>query len=423
MTLKGAKVSHRSLTEWGVRAMLAITVGMCGYLAVADSVATALPKSGLPLAHRIAPWNARVAGALAREEMTEGAQLLSGKGSISAGHQRLASAAVLARNALRRDGTVVSAVTTLGMDAQINENVNVARGWFRYSESLSRRDLTTQLWMIEDAVQRGDISQALRHYDIALRTQPSAPDVMFPVLANAIGDPIVANGLVNILRQRRAWGPHFISFIASNSDEPVAVERFFVALRDIGVKVPNDASVALLDKLIANGAYDEAWRYYAMGRPEVKRQRSRDADFSALIPEPSELDWKTQSTAEGMVASIQPTGNGAEFSFSAPSNVGGEVLRQLQLLTPGDYVLEGRSTQIEQTRGTSPYWRIVCLNNDHEIGQIDVPNSSVDNGRFSGELTIPDNCPAQKISLNIRASDESGGVTGQIVRVQVRPRN
>src|SRR3546814_17422634 len=60
-----------------------------------------------------------------------------------------------------------------------------------YSQTLSRRDLRTQLMAIELAVARDDIPSALRHYDIALRTKKNAPDLLFPVLTSALTNPTI----------------------------------------------------------------------------------------------------------------------------------------------------------------------------------------------------------------------------------------
>ncbi|MDT9096849.1 hypothetical protein RSW32_26335, partial [Escherichia coli] len=76
-------------------------------------------------------------------------------------------------------------------NAQLHGDVGAARRLFAYGQRLSRRDNSTQLWAIEDAVARNDIPDVLRHYDVALRTSPNLADILYPVLASASADPAI----------------------------------------------------------------------------------------------------------------------------------------------------------------------------------------------------------------------------------------
>ena len=48
---------------------------------------------------------------------------------------------------------------------------------FHFASSLSRRDVPTQLWLIEDAVRKNDIPGALSHYDAALRSSLASQQI------------------------------------------------------------------------------------------------------------------------------------------------------------------------------------------------------------------------------------------------------
>lgn len=416
-----ANLARRSPIEWGSRILLAAAVGVVGYFAVISSLAETLPSRAIEQAHGLTPWNARIAAKLSYRQITADAAALSGRPPIAdAARIRMAEAEALAVSALRRDGTAITAITALGMAAQLQGDVEAARRWFAYSERLSRRDYTTQLWLIEDAVQRDDIAGALRHYDIALRTKRAAPDVLFPVLAAASTEPEIAAELVKSLRAQPAWTPFFISYLAANSPDPEATARLFIALRRAAVPVPEDASATLVNILLAGHEYTAAWNYYATVRPGVDRHASRDPDFAAMSGAPSYLDWIPADTATGVSASIQPGREGGVFDFSTPPSVGGPLLQQVQLLPSGRYVLEGLSVAIDQPPGARPYWILKCGSDDRQLGSVEVPNSAENNGRFAGSITIPPNCPSQILILMARASDELGGVSGQIDHVQLR---
>ncbi|MFD2427454.1 hypothetical protein ACFSUK_03150 [Sphingobium scionense] len=154
---------RRSPLEWGVRLVLAGAVGWIGYLSVMQSVALVLPDSRIEEAHALAPNNGRIAGRLSQTLYRP-----------SASEADRARAVTIARDALQHDPTAVEAVATLAVDAFIRGDQTEGERLLGYSQKLSRRDLRTQLMAIELAVARDDIPDALRHYDIALRTKKCA---------------------------------------------------------------------------------------------------------------------------------------------------------------------------------------------------------------------------------------------------------
>ncbi|WP_204310760.1 hypothetical protein, partial [Escherichia coli] len=75
------------------------------------------------------------------------------------------------------------------------------------------------------------------HYDTALRTRWGAWDLLFPVLAGASNDPAIGKDLVKLLASRPTWADSFVSYLATNSSDPVATARLFDGLRRAGVPV------------------------------------------------------------------------------------------------------------------------------------------------------------------------------------------
>lgn len=410
-----ADLKSRSLAEWGIRGAAAAAIGIVGYLGVTHSLAMALPQHALDRAHHLAPSNALVLAELSRQQL---ASEISAGGAIKT---RLAGPERLARQALQRDATAIPAVTTLGLIAQLRGDKNAALRLFTYAEQLSRRDLPTQLWLIENAVSRENIAQALRHYDIALRTKRSAPDLLFPVLATASTDPAIAGELVKTLGTAPAWGPAFLLFLAAKTPDPRATAMFFTDLARAGIPVVDSAKAVLINALVSAGQFETAWRYYAIVRPGAQRGYSRDGRFSASFESPSVLDWIPSVGDTGPSVTIQRSGDYGVLHFTAPSTIGGQIVQQTQILSPGRYALEGHSSEINQPAGSQPYWVLTCRIGNRELGRIEVPNSNLNGGRFLGRFTVPQDCAAQDLSLVARPSDAVEGLSGQIDSVQLRP--
>ena len=399
---------RRSSAEWGVRGALVIAAVGLGTFSVAHSIAYMMRASAPELAHAMAPWDGRITALLSEK--------LSGP-KVSAAERRLADD--LAKQALRQDPTAVAAVATLGINAQLRGDTATARQIFTYSEMLSRRDLRTRLWAIEDAVGRDDIPGTLRHYDIALRTSRIAPDLLFPVLVTAISDTNIRTALVRTLATRPAWGEQFTAYVSGNGPDVRATARLFEALQRRRIAQSEGATAALIARLLAEGHIDDAWRYYSSVTPGVDRRLSRDPEFVANRATPSVFDWRPVGDS-GIAASIQRSERGGIFDFSVPPSLGGPLLEQMQLLPPGTYMIKGRSIGIDQPDATLPYWVLRC-GEGRELGRVVVPPSARDHGRFSGQFQVPANCPIQHLTLMARATEQMTGTTGQIDSVQLHP--
>lgn len=408
MSRRGGILPRRAAGEWSVRVALALVAAAAGTWSVRQSFAYLERASAPESAHRLAPGDGRIT-ALLSEKMSNAED--------ASPAQRIA-ADRLARLALQQDPTAVAAVATLGIDTQIRGDTARARRIFAYGQALSRRDRRIQLWAIEDAVARNDVEGALKQYDIALRTSSYGPDLLFPVLANAISDSAIRTALIRTLAAQPAWTQFFIDYVAINGSDSRAVFALLAGLQRVHVPVSDRAKALLVSALLKDGFPDEAWTYYASIRPGALRNASRDARFTAQLDTPSPFDWNIVGSV-GISAAIQRGTEGGVLDFSAPASVGGPILQQTQLLSPGDYILQGHSLDIDLPAGAAPYWTLACVNG-RELGRIAVPNSAQAAGNFEGRFTVPTGCPVQYLLFVARPSDAVSGLNGQIDRVQIR---
>lgn len=407
-TLSRGNLSRRSLREWALRSALAVTTLAAGYVSVTRTQALTIRGANIASAVSLAPGDGRIT-ALA-------AAALAGPDATL---RDRAEADRLARHALRQDPTAVLAASTLGLNAQVRGDTAAARRIFAYAEALSRRNLPTQLWAIEDSVGRRDIPGALYHYDTALRSSASAATLLFPVLGSAITEPPVRSALVATLARRPRWSDLFVEHVAANGTDPLATVQLFRQLRRAGVPIAGISQSLLINTLAARGAFDAAWSYYELIRPGANRRTSRDPDFTADIKVPAVFDW-VPVNGDGLSATVQRVGNGGLVDFSAPATVGGMLLSQTQVLPAGTYKLSGRSAGIEQAPGAQPYWALTCADG-RELGRVIIGNSALAGGAFAGALDVPAECPVQVLALVARPSDAVGGLSGQIERIKLDP--
>lgn len=399
---------RRSTVEGIVRGGLALLALVLGYVSVTHSLADLVKYRDPARAHVLAPGDGRVTALLAERTIAD-----------DAASNAQTSAVRLATLALYQDPTVVSAVATLGLAAGLRGDMPAARRLFGYSQMLSRRHLPTQLWVVEDAVARGDVREALQHYDIALRTSKSAPDLLFPILTTAISDPVVRSSLIMTLARRPPWALDFIIYAATNRNDPRATAALFLGMRQARLPVPEGAGARLVDRLIEAGAVSTAWSYYKITHPGTDPRRSRDPYFAANLQSPSRFDWVPVDDG-GSSSSMQRAGEHGIFDFAVPAGAGGTLLRQMQVLPAGAYRLEGRGSGIQGASNALPYWSLVCADG-RELGRVTMVNSSENEGTFAGRLDVPPTCSVQTLSLVAPSSSEAGGLTGQIVHAQLTP--
>lgn len=401
-------LSRYSAAEFIIRGMLAVAVGAIGFVSATHSLAFAAGTKNTELALRLAPHDAQ---ALAVE-----AQNLS-IGQVTAGDRKHSDE--LARKALRADPTVVKAVTALGMNAKARGDGARARRLFEYADTLSRREIVTHMWAIEESARRGDISGAVMHYDMALRTSGRAPEVMFPPLAAAIANDEIRSSLVSILVRRPPWGSDFLDFAVANGPDTRATARLLQGLARRGYAVSEELSSLTVNRLIAAGFVADAWKFYATYRPRADRTRSRDSRFTESISTPSLFDW-TPTDEAGVTAAVQRNAKGGAFEFVASSSVGGPLLQQTLRLPPGLYQLTGHSSEISQSADSRPFWVLKCASGT-ELGRVDMPNSADAKGLFSRQLRVPPGCPVQALILVAQPAQTMGGVGGRIDWVRLEP--
>lgn len=410
--MKRHSVSRRRLRRLApttfLRVGLAALALPLAYLSVAQSIAYTVGKRAPEKGYAIYPSDGRIGAAFAYKLVTENTDAQRGR------------AARIARDALAAEPLAASAVVALALHADLRGATGDARKLFAHSEVLTRRNLSSRLWLIEDAVRRNDIESAIRNYDIALRVHPRTFDLLFPILASAIADPTISKTLAVKIGQAPVWRDAFIRYLSTHGPDPKRTATFFSELNASGVPIPEVERAGVVNALAAANAFDQAWAYYKAVRPNAVRQSSRDPEFVEQLKAPTSFDWTPRMSDPGIVASIQRTKDRGVFDFSAPSTVGGIVLEQLQLLPNGRYSISGRTAGIEQIASAAPYWLLMCTDG-REIGRVPLPNSSQNSGKFQGNFDIRGNCPAQVLRLIVRPSSLPSGVSGQIERVVLRP--
>lgn len=322
----------------------------------------------------------------------------------------------LARQSLRRSPVSAAGATMLATARDLAGDTSAARRLMDYSESVSRRDLPTQLWFVEDAVRRNDIPRALHHYDIALRSSVVAKPLLFPVLIQATAQPAVVDGLIDRLAARPLWANPFLDQVSHDATDLGGLARLLAGVSRRGYAVPETAIRLSTARMVDAARYDLAWLVYAASHPRATPGAVRDPNFVGAGSDGGPFDW-TLVAGEGVLAEPRRYGSKDGLSYVVATGAGGVAARQLLLVPHGTYRLTGQA--FAQLAGSAPaQLRMRCAGSGTAIATVIA--TAKDTG-FAGRVVIPAACPAQWLELWVDGGENPAGAAGAIADLRVTP--
>lgn len=397
------KARRREASSLNLR-MVLIAVGCLGLAALAalDATANVVRASNPGVAARVAPWDGLSPGVQA-DRLAAGA----------AGRRFPAQEVrALARASIADEPINPRAVRLLGYAADAGGDAAAARKLVSLAADLSRRDLWAQLWLIEDAVRKGDVNAALDHYDVALRVEPESGQLLFPVLTNALSDPALQTALARRIRANPPWLANFMSYAVTNqTDWPGLANAIQLAggLQQTADFLPFETR--LLDQLVTSGNWDSARRFY-LSLPGARARSLADGGFSAettaarFMP----ITWQAIG-APAYGASFQTTEQpGDPYVLRVYANAGerGVAARRLLFLPPGRYAIRERIQIVNPGTEAEHYWSVNCAADKGKWRRI-YSGSDADEKR-PAQFTVPTQCPAQLIEFNVAGGTDQDGV-------------
>ncbi|WP_188053191.1 hypothetical protein [Sphingosinithalassobacter sp. CS137] len=313
----------------------------------------------------------------------------------------------LAVRALQRDPTSVTAAATLGILAAMADDDARAVGAFTYAQSLSRRDPTTNLWMIEHAVQAGDVRSALANYDRAMLTSRSLRPLLTTTLAQATSDPAVFAELAPMVRRRPLWWADYVSAFITSSPTPARTFPRMFALLALNPQVPREREwlKAAMHRLIDEKAYATAAAFYRATVPGSVGLL-RNGSFEAANDFPP-FDWQFTDTPELLARqeAASGAGGGAALLVEVQRDRGGLAAQQLLTLAPGQYRLTGHVGAPDAIAVANARLALRCYRSPGELASITLPTPRDAGANFGLSFRVgPNDCAVQTLDLLVSES-------------------
>jgi hypothetical protein len=380
-----------------VASALCVQVGVAAFAREAQS----------PLALAVTPWDARAMSAWAGQ-----LQVLRGQANDP-------EAVRLARAALVRDATLPTPYRVLGFAREANGDVAGAERLIGFSDKLSRRDLPAQLWLIERAVARNDVPGAVAHFDTALRTSEAAPELLFPVLANALSEREV----VDAVAPRLLTAPWAQEFIAKSIDSGPSVPGLVMlaqAMDRLNRPFTPDTMRQLINRVVETKSYELLPRLRAISPARMaKAQGVADPGFDKPVGVPS-FDWTFDESDRAEITRGAGSGK-TGFAFElGEAGVAAQLARQLLTLAPGRYTLAVEGSSNIGDQGLAPTWSVRCAEGAQQLGQVDMATGNAATVRRASIVVPAQKCVAQFLIFSTRPV-AGGSVSGRVSRVTITP--
>jgi hypothetical protein len=310
-----------------------------------------------------------------------------------------------------------SAITLRALEAGTDGDARREARLFALSNTISRRNLPTRLWLIQDSVRRGDVLAALDNFDLALRTSTDAAAMLFPVLTSASGDPQLTPALAHLLDRAHDWRAPFFQYVTTRADSAAGLAHVTTRMRDTASLASTGADAALIVRLVADQEFGAARQINDLFHHDRDAGASlRDghfADAHATFP----FGWLLIQRGEIGATRSLIDGHSA-LSYQGLSGGDGVVANQLLTLPPGLYRLKVRAAVTATDPRSPPYWTLTCAGaRNDQIALLDAP--MLRGATTAKSVSVPVGCTAQWLVFALRSSDAPDGQSGALAGVEL----
>ena len=175
----------------------------------------------------------------------------------------------LARTSLLSQPVNPRALRLSGIVAETRAQQQLASRLMHLSNATSRRDMGTQVWLINEAARTGDAAAALEHYDIAMRSNDRVSQLLFPVLATAVEQPEIARRFAAYVKTDPVWVAPFLNYAFANTKRPDIYADIMVRAGGFPKTKPhNGQEHALITQLIVQKLFAKARETFSTWHPD-----------------------------------------------------------------------------------------------------------------------------------------------------------
>lgn len=303
------------------------------------------------------------------------------------------------RKALVGDPLNRTLVRSLAVWHDVNREPNQALEGMQLSSAVSRRDIITQLWLVEYWLRQSNPDKAYRHIDLSLKLRPEISALLYPRLNTLLGDPGVAAKVELAAKSDIRWVPGFADYLVVQ--DPAAAYALLTRPSVMAKSATyNSAYRSLAHNLARAGAVDRVTRIARVMVPQEHYDQWGSLGLNRWSTDPKfgSLSW----AANPDYASLAPLDDKQlDLQALVPSDQTVELMSRGMLLPEGaSYRIEGTIVPIGDMGDTQLQWIMACWRTSGEERYlVEALPSAGSSNRFALNVRVPSQCPYTKLVL------------------------
>lgn len=389
-TTPAASVRRGGQRRRAMRAAISILLaGLFGWQVVAAGMSErALLRRDYESAIAWAPWSADARARRATQ------LLLAGD---------VDRAAVQARAAFAIAPINAPALRTLGFAAEAGEEHRSAYALLATAGALGWRDVLTQLWLMQQALDSGEPNAAMERADALLR-QGILSSEIFAELRRLGRSRAVNAALAARLAGGPWWRHPFLADVERTDPSQFGVvEALLLRLMATSAPPTIEETRPFLRRLAKAHDYARARRIWLRIQPDALVYDSGFEASGKTLAYGGPFEWQAPKRAGVELNIGEPSGSshGKALRLVSDGSARGIALRQTLLLKPGAYRLEFAIRAEQPDVPSSLKWQLWCIGTQQN--EPFVTSSQIRNGwaQVSGSVAVPEKgCVVQQLRLS-----------------------
>lgn len=282
------------------------------------------------------------------------------------------------------------------------------------AERVTRRELGVQMELFRTLATRKDLASGFRHLDRALTVYPEASSSLLPGIAQSL-DLAEIRALL-MPHSKRPWFAALIRQAAQNAPDPLGVTALLNETKTpVRALTPGTLPILLAKLLAAEEGYEAGQLAIQMQAISAEGLEQFGLSDQTIGAEGRPLTWQlTNSDA----ASVKLNGRSA-VAFTVEPGRSATLLDRVTVYRPGTYLLSNALGGSDPR--LSANWELRCIGIEGEklIQSQRIPvNGTLQ--RSNVEITVPQDCPAQRWLFKASASDLQVSATGELKEINLQ---
>ena len=318
----------------------------------------------------------------------------------------LAEAARMTQHTARTAPGLAPVLRSYALLVEANQLNGDVPALMQMASEFSKRDLPTQLWLIEQRAASGDIDGTLAYYDTAMQTNPEVRAILYPVLGRAVSDPDLTRPIAEMLRKNPVWAPGFYRSFAEDKEALTNFPTLMAALGDDAMRlIPKSARVAAALALMDAGQLEAAETVALFGMDAGNLSDFSNGKGRALPP----FGWEL--VRSGTVSADVADDN--SLIVEGGRGAGGVAARRLVRLQNGSFTITGTMIAKGATLEQLPRLHLACRGRKQDNVIVLPKAAGQGTFTFSESVSMPQ-CPFVEISIRLPGNFVDAPISAQI---------